>query len=139
MKRGNVSLLTILPFVGCLALAISPSAGAQGAHKYDPGTEVRVKGTIEEVQQLTRGLRCCAGTHLLLKIDSEILDVHVGPSAFVEQSQFSFAKGDGVEVLGSKVELAGKKTILAREINKEGKTLVLRDAQGIPMWSHGRR
>jgi hypothetical protein len=139
MKHSNVYLVTILLSVGFLAVAAGQSAGAQGARNYDPRAEVRVKGVVQEVQQLMRGMRCCTGTHLLLKTDTETLDVHVGPSSFVQQSQFSFANGDEVEVLGSKVTMAGKEILLAREITKGEKTLVLRDAQGIPMWSRGRR
>lgn len=138
MKRWNVFLLTILLSVGLLAVAAGQSAGARGARNYDPRAEVRVKGVVQEVQQLTRG-RCCTGTHLVLKTDTDAFDVHVGPSSYVQQSQFSFANGDEVEVLGSKVTMAGKETLLAREITKGEKTLVLRDAQGIPMWPRGRR
>ncbi len=141
MKRWNVFLLTILLSVGLLAVAAGQSAGARGARNYNPRAEVRVKGVVQEVQQLTRG-KCCTGTHLVLKTDTDALDafdVHVGPSSYVQQSQFSFAKGDALEVLGSKVTIAGKETLLAREVTKGERTLVLRDAQGIPMWSRGRR
>ena len=33
----------------------------------------------------------------------------------------------------------GSEAIIAREVKKGGETLVLRDAQGIPQWSRGRR
>jgi hypothetical protein len=35
--------------------------------------------------------------------------------------------------------MAGKEVVFAREITKDGKTLVLRNAQGVPEWSGGRR
>jgi hypothetical protein len=75
----------------------------------------------------------------MLKTDSETLDVHVGPSSYIAGQQFSFAKGDQIEVLGSRVTLGGKPVLLARTITKDGKTLVLRDEQGFPQWSGGRR
>jgi hypothetical protein len=34
---------------------------------------------------------------------------------------------------------ADKEALLGREITKDGKTLVLRNAQGIPQWSRGPR
>lgn len=108
--------------------------GPRGMRNYNPKTETTVKGTIEEVQELA-GRRGGTGTHLILKTDSSTLPVHVGPSAYIAKKQFSFSKGDQIEVLGSKVSIAGKETILAREIKKEGKTLVLRNAQGIPEWA----
>jgi hypothetical protein len=74
----------------------------------------------------------------LLKTDSGTLAVHVGPSAYIARQQFTFAKGDPVEVVGSKVSMAGKDMLLAREITKDGKTLVVRNAQGVPKWAGGR-
>ena len=105
---------------------------------YDPKTEVTVKGTIEDVQQQT-GKRGWSGTHLVLKTDAATLDVHVGPSSYIAQQKFTFAKGDVIEVVGSKVTIADKEALLAREITKDGKTLVLRNAQGVPQWSRGQR
>lgn len=52
---------------------------------------------------------------------------------------FSFRPGDEVEVLGSKVKLGNSEAVIAREIKKEDKRLMLRDAQGIPQWAGGRR
>lgn len=111
--------------------------GPRGMRNYDPKSEVTVKGTIGDVQEQA-GRGGWTGTHLVLKTDSGILPVHVGPSAYIAKKQFSFAKGDEIEVLGSKVSIAGKETLLAREITKEGKTLVLRNAQGIPKWAGAR-
>ena len=108
--------------------------GARGMRNYDPKTEVTVKGTVEDVQEQT-GRHGGKGTHLLLKTESGALPVHVGPSGYIAKKQFSFAKGDQITVLGSKVTIAGKETLLAREVTKEGKTLVLRNPQGIPEWS----
>jgi len=127
-------IVTIVTAIGFVVFA----QGQRGMRNYDPKTEVTVKGTIEEVQEFT-GRNGRTGTHLLLKTDSSTLPVHVGPSTYIAKQQFSFAKGDEISVLGSKVQIAGKETLLAREITKEGKTLVLRNAQGIPEWAGGPR
>ncbi|MGC1942516.1 MAG: hypothetical protein WA664_02055 [Candidatus Acidiferrales bacterium] len=70
---------------------------------YDPATEVTMKGSVEAIRQLTAP-QSWAGIHLSLKTDKETIDVHVGPSWFVTQSKMSFAKGDQIEVTGSKVK-----------------------------------
>ena len=101
---------------------------------YNPTTEVTVKGSVEEVTEQS-GRAGWNGTHLKLKTDTETLDIHVGPSSFISQNQFSFAKGDQIEVTGSKVKPGKGNAVLAREIKKEGKTLTLRNAQGVPLWS----
>ncbi len=112
--------------------------GPGRTRNYDPKTEVTVKGTIEDVQEQS-GKQGGTGTHLVLKTDSATVTVHVGPSAYIAKKQFSFAKGDQIAVLGSKVIIAGKETLLAREITKDGKTLVLRNPQGVPEWAGGPR
>ena len=75
--------------------------------------------------------------HLILKTDTATFDVHLGPSSYIAQQKFTFAKGDTIEVVGSKVMIADKEALLAREITKDRKTLVLRNAQGVPQWSRG--
>lgn len=136
MKRINPIVIAML------VLGLSFAAFAQGPHgmrNYDPKTEMTVKGTVEDVQQQAAGGKGQMGTHLILKADSGTLPIHVGPSAYIANKQFSFNKGDEIEVLGSKVFIAGKETLLAREITKQGKTLVLRSAQGVPQWAGGPR
>lgn len=126
--------------IGLVVVTLSLAAFAQaqqGRRYYDPKTETTIKGTIQEVQEHT-GRRGQTGTHLLLATDAGPLEVHVGPSAYLAKKQFSFAKGDEIQVLGSKVSLGGKDALLAREITKQGKSLVLRNAQGIPEWAGGR-
>jgi DNA/RNA endonuclease YhcR with UshA esterase domain len=135
MKMARLKL-----FAAAALLAVSVAALAQGSgpqrRRYDPKTEITVKGTVEDVQQYTgRGGR--TGLHLILKTESSTLDVHVGPSAYISQQQFSFAKGDSIEVVGSKTTIRGTEALIARQITKDGKTLVLRDAQGIPQWARG--
>lgn len=136
--------MTKLKFTPIIALAVLMIAatlttlaqGKPGSRRYDPATEITVKGSVENVTELT-GRRGWKGTHLILKTDAETLAVHVGPSAFLSQNQFSVAKGDQVEVTGSKVTRATGTVLIAREIKKDGKTLVLRDASGVPQWARG--
>lgn len=133
--RWALGVLTLVFLTAAVVLAQGPK---KGMRNYDPSTEITVKGTVEEVQQ-TQGRRGWNGTHLILKTAAENMEVHVGPSSYLTEKQFSFAKGDQLEVVGSKVELGTKAVLIAREITKDGNKLVLRNAQGIPMWPRGRR
>jgi hypothetical protein len=123
-----------------MALVVPLVFGQAGPARrlYDPSTEATVKGTVDNVVQQT-GRRAFSGTHLVLKTDAGDLTVHVGPSGYISAQGFSFAKGDALEVTGSKVKMGGQDVLLAREIKKDGKVLTLRDAQGIPKWSRGRQ
>jgi hypothetical protein len=65
--------------------------------------------------------------------------VRLGPATYVQNQGFTFAKGDKVEIVGSKVTVGGVDVLIAREVTKDGKKLALRDTSGRPMWSRGGR
>jgi hypothetical protein len=134
MKRRYLFLLVVLTLLALTPILWSQGGPRPGAPLYDTKTEVKLSGTVESVQQHA-GRRGWAGTHLMLKTDSGTVEVHVGPSGYIARQQFSFAKGDSIEVTGARVRIAGKDALLAREISKEGKTLSLRNQSGIPLWS----
>jgi len=136
-SKNNIGALLIAAAVIGGAVASAYCQGTGGGRMYNPSTETTVNGTVEQVITIARG-RGLGGTHLELKTESGTLDVHLGPSAFLSSKGFQFAKGDQVEVTGSKVTFQGHEAIIAREVRKGGKVLTLRNAQGIPEWS-GRR
>ena len=103
---------------------------------YDVSKEATIAGTIDDVQQMQHGRM--TGIHFLVKTEKETVDVHLGPSYFIENQGFHFAKGDQVEVLGSRVKMGGSEAFIAREVTKDGKTLTLRDSTGRPKWARGR-
>jgi hypothetical protein len=131
-----ISML-VLPFTYAQR---GPGPG-QRARIYNPQNETTVKGTVEEVKTVSgvNGRRGWSGTHLALKSKDKTLDVHLGPSSFLKEKGFSIAKGDEIEVTGATTEIGGSKALIAREVKIGDNTLVLRDAQGIPKWSRGRR
>ena len=143
MKRiagAIIAVLICLTAAPSIGYAQAPGRGrggpGRGVPAYDPATELTIQGTVEEVSQLKTP---AMGTHLTLKTDKENFDVRLGPSAFLTANKFEFAKGDQIEVTGSKIKVAGADAILAREVKKGGQTLTLRDAKGIPRWSRGGR
>jgi hypothetical protein len=148
----GVATLLAAPVV----LAQMGSGQARQMPKYDPATEVTVKGTIEEVeegmmqpghmQQMGSmgqtghmGQMGHMGLHLVLKTESASYTVLVGPAQYVKDKGFTFAKGDTIQVTGSKVKYGDGEALIAREITKGDKVLTLRNQQGIPAWSRGPR
>lgn len=129
---GFLILFLAMPF------AIAQSGSGSGMRNYDPKTETTVTGTVEQVKQVT-GRHGWNGTHLTLKTESETLDVHVGPEKYIASQGFSLAAGDEIEVLGSKVTVGDGEAVIARQIKKGDKTLVLRNASGVPHWAGGHR
>jgi len=104
---------------------------------YDPKTETTFKAVVQEVKEVP-GPGRGTGTHLTVKSGDDVYDVHIGPTWYLRQQNYAFAKGDHVEVTGSKVKYQEADAIIARQIKKDGGTWTLRDAQGVPLWSRGR-
>jgi len=139
------------PKIGALAVlaagVVSVAAFAQGRSgpggalpTYNPATELTVQGTVQEVKQFT-GPGGMIGTDVVLKTDNEaVVDIRLGPAAFLTQNQFALAQGDQIHVTGSKVKINNADIVLAREVRKGEQILTLRNAQGFPVWSRrGRR
>lgn len=118
-----------------VAVALAQPRKGRGTPRYDPSTEKTITGQIEDVQQTQRGRMM--GTHILVKAETETVDVRLGPSNFIQNQGFTFAKGDTVEVVGSNMKVGGVEVLIAREVTKDGKKLTLRDSTGLPKWSRG--
>jgi hypothetical protein len=109
-----------------------------GTPRYNPKTEMTVQGTVEKISEVAcRSGQTCV--QLELKTEKETLRVHLGPSWFLAEKKFAVEPGNPIEVVGSKTTWQGSEILIAREVKKGNETLVLRDAQGYPGWSRGRR
>jgi hypothetical protein len=91
------------------------------------------------VEQITPMRGMSGGTHVLVKTATETLDVHLGPRWYLDNQEAQLASKDQVEVRGSRVTMNGKPVIIAAEVKKGDASLLLRDDQGMPMWSGWRR
>jgi len=67
-------------------------------------------------------------------VDGSTVEVHLATTKFVKSYDLTFAKGDKVEVVGTKVVFEGVETIFAREIKRGDDTFVFRDRDGKPIW-----
>ena len=119
---------------GILLLALpSSSSQAEREPRYDPATVIDVQGFVEDVRVNTNS-GSLRGLYLVLKTDSDTIDVYLGPTDFVRRFEISFRKGDNVESVGSKVKDGNSWLVLAREVRRDETTLYLRDKQGRPYW-----
>jgi len=107
-------------------------APAATAPEYDPKAEVTIKGVVEEVHESKmRGDH--PGLHLILKTETETVEVHACPARFLSDLEFTIEKGDTLTVDGSRPEAGG--IVVAREITKGQISLRLRDKTGAPVWT----
>jgi hypothetical protein len=112
--------------------------GAAYNRMYDPNTVVTVKGTVEDVEHITPMKGMSYGVHLKLKTDTETISVHLGPGWFVERQDMTIAKGDTIEVTGSKITFKGAPAIIAADVKKGETLLKLRDGNAMPLWAGAR-
>jgi hypothetical protein len=114
------------------APAPAAPAPAAKAPEYDVNAEVTIKGVVEDFHESKmRGDH--PGLHLILKTDTETVEVHTCPVSFASDLEFVIEKGDEVTVVGSRPDPAG--LVIAREITKGQTSLIVRDKTGAPVWT----
>ena len=128
-----------IKIIGGLALAlaiVSLMAVSLRRHapSYDLATEMTVRGTVQEVQEFYCPVSGDLGTHLILQTENGTIQVHVAPGRFLRGNGLSFAKGDQVEVVGSRFNYKGADTLIARKISRGNETFAFRKPSGKPLW-----
>ena len=120
-------------------LLAQPQGRGRGSPRYDVATEATVTGTVESIEQITgpaggRGRRGLGGTHITLKTSGETLEVHLGPTALLNDKKVVITKGDTLVIVGSRVTVDDERVFIAKEVKKGDSVWTLRDAAGLPLW-----
>lgn len=113
--------------------------GTQYNRLYNPSTVETLNGTVTDIQAVVPQKGMYSGVQIILKTGKETIPVHLGPSWYIERLDMKIVKGDIIEVKGSRISFAGKPAIIAGELKKDDQALILRDANGIPVWAGWRR
>ena len=58
---------------------------------------------------------------------------------YIERQDTKIAAGDKIEVKGSRITYQGKPAIVAANVDEGDEVLMLRYANGVPMWAGWRR
>jgi hypothetical protein len=128
-----LKVLTLVAFV-LIVVLIFGNGARQRTPKYNAATEVKVEGVVQEVQQFWCPINGDEGTHLMVKTDAGILQVHVAPRRFLEGNGMSFSKGDQIVIVGSTVTYEGHGAMIARKITRGDQTFAFRQPDGTPLW-----
>lgn len=119
-----------------------PMAGAQQksapqrSSGYEIGREVSVQGSVLSYSETSTAAPF--GPHVMVQTSSGVLDVHLGNARLLESNHFTLAAGEMIRVIGEDVALATGTQFLARVVQKDGQTVVLRSAQGFPLRPAGK-
>ncbi len=103
---------------------------------YNTAAEVRLHGTVQDVKTFWCPVSGEEGTHLTIATGTEDVQVHVAPARFLSGQQWSFARGDVVDVVGARIHYLGHDALIAREITRGTETVALRTSAGQPLWTN---
>jgi hypothetical protein len=141
MTTGTLSLAFFLAFGASSASTTDKAAKdvkVDSVVRYDTATLVDFKATVTGIREVPK-TDPLDGLYLAVKTEmgalkSETFDVYVGPTDFLKAFEITFAKGDKIQVIGSKVKIDGVDTLLAREVSRQQTTVILRGKNGDPYW-----
>lgn len=137
----TITSSTLIAMLGIWASPAFCADPASGANKvpaetaqYDLKTEIPISGSIVKVQEIAAG-KDFAGVHVTIQSGKDLFDVYLAPASFIKMLDVPLKVGlKDVDVIGSKIAVAGVSLILARELSVAKTTFVLRDSKGAPNW-----
>jgi hypothetical protein len=133
-----VALMAALAVPTSHAAAQTDSAAAKGkAGMYDASQSVSLTGvTVVRIDTV----RASAGNTInaVLASGSDSVTAWLAPADFLASNALTLAAGDVIDIIGAKVMVAGKPSLIASEIKKGDSKVTLRDkATGAPAWPAG--
>ena len=137
--RTSIVFFCLAPLLVALAFSSDQKETAPADEpRYDTTTNVDVMMVVADVKEVAAGSPL-AGQHLIVRPEaarsgSETTDVYLAPDDYLKDFNTHFAKGDRLQVKGSKLKYNGGPLILAREVRMETTTVYLRDDHGVPYW-----
>ena len=123
---------TLLLLTGCMVLMTSFALAQNTGPKYDPSTEVTLKGTVQEIKMVPGAYE---GVHVMLKTSTDTILVHLAPQGFLKMLDFNVQIGDSFEVVGCKITGEFGPEILSKDVKAGNNEITLRDKKGAPAWA----
>jgi sporulation protein YlmC with PRC-barrel domain len=107
---------------------------------YDPAKEQTISGQVMSIETSAPMPGMTPGMQMLVQTDDgKSTRVQVGPAWYLERQDLDVKETTRVQVTGARAEIDGQPVLMAREVQFDGQIIMLRDAQGMPMWSSLRR
>ncbi len=106
---------------------------------YNPSTVETIKGEVVSVDKISPIKGMSSGIHLMLKTNKGTVSIHLGPAWYFESHNYVIKVKNKIEITGSRITYDGKPVVIAAEVKKGNKIIKLRDENGFPVWSGGRK
>lgn len=136
-SRLPAALFGIAALLAPMAAIPGQTGQAQQEPRYDPGSVVSFLATVTDIREVPKGSPL-SGLHLGVNTEKETtVEVFVAPMQFLKELQISYARGDRLQIAGSKVKFGSGTIVLAREVRRDVDTAYFRDEKGKPYWSGG--
>ena len=141
-QRLVVGLTILILFFASMVSSVFAQSGAAAgrrhasfdARMYQLNTVETVSGEVISVDSVPQGKRRSVGIHCRLQTKKELLSVHLGPAWYLRTQKISIRSKDKISVKGSKIVFDGQPALIAAVVIKGKDSLLLRNANGIPLW-----
>ena len=129
---GGLALFT----VGMAALAINRTVQGLKKYrrKYDPESETEFTGHVVEVFYSKESRHDTQGVILFLADEEDVMEVHLGPSWYIDRQLRHIAIGEELTVTGSVIDFKTQEILVARILQRGKNKYKFRDEEGSPFW-----
>lgn len=93
-----------------------------------------VTGAVTDVYRVAAKQGKSEGLHLLLRTSEQTVDVHLGPTHYLERQMLNLERGVFLAITGEWMPTKGLAAMRAFEVKQGDATLMLRHADGTPVW-----
>ena len=140
IRTLSVALLAVTALALAADTPPSPQEGGAGRRRWDSGTVETISGEVLRIDHVPKRRGTGMVVHLEVRASNgETVDVRLGPAWWVDGQSVRVKENDKVDVKGSRVSVGGEPVVIAAIVNKKGKTLVLRNDDGVPVWAGQKR
>lgn len=145
MRKLFLFFTAAILLVASVAAAAPPDPAVAGWERgqtydrqYDRNLEVVVPAVVVKVEKFTPMPGMAEGVRAQVQSRGETFWVHLAPAAWLAAQRFDLAEGQQVVVTGSNLKLEGERVILASKLERDGRTIRMRDDSGKPAWANWR-
>ncbi len=128
-------LAVILAGVAGSLIAQEKAPLAHTTYIYNTTDQITFEGVVQEVKDYKCPVSGTVGSHIVVKgNNNDLIEIHLGPAAFMKDYEMILHNGDKVRVVGAKFDFEGKTALMAKTVRVGQETFTFRDEKGKPLW-----